>query len=93
MSKAFCAVLALAVSAAFAPASAAPASGEGASASGSGQTLDLDKIICRRDSVVGSRVQKRRTCKTRRQWNKDNDQLREVWSEFQRKATGAVPNN
>lgn len=55
-------------------------------------STDMNQVICRRDSVAGSRVQTRRTCKTRREWIKDNDQLRDSWAEFMRKANGGVPN-
>lgn len=54
---------------------------------------DMEKLVCRRDSVVGSRVQKRRTCKTRLEWAKDNNNLREGWGDFMRRANGAAPNN
>lgn len=57
------------------------------------QASDLDRVVCRRDSVAGSRVQTRRTCKTTREWVKDSNDLRERWTEFIKQANGPVRTN
>ncbi len=54
---------------------------------------ELNRMICRRDAVVGSRVQRRRTCMTRREWIKLQEGTRDGMNEFLRKATqNANPN-
>ena len=56
------------------------------------EDADMDRVICKRESVVGSRVQKRRTCMTRREWIALGTKTRDGLDEFMRRATqGADP--
>lgn len=51
----------------------------------------LDEMVCKRDTVVGSRVQKRRTCMTRREWNRLQDGTRDGMNDFLKKSTSGAP--
>jgi hypothetical protein len=37
---------------------------------------NLDKVICRRFTVTGSLVSSYKTCKTRREWDREHEALR-----------------
>lgn len=72
--------------------SLAAGSQEGRLAAGSGEEkADMDRVICRRDSVVGSRVQKRRTCMTRREWINLHDGTRNGMDQFLKQSTAGAP--
>jgi hypothetical protein len=60
---------------------------------GAGNTeVTKDALICRRDSVIGSRAKKTRICKTRSQWASDGDQVRDRWkSDVLRSQGGTEP--
>jgi len=67
-----CAVLALSATAALADPAPAPAAGEAARTQ-QASTLDRDRVICRTDTLTGSRLRKTRVCRTMAEW----DQIRE----------------
>lgn len=48
---------------------------------------DLDRVICKRDNVIGSRVQKKRTCLTQREWTKLQKGTRDGMEDFLKRAT------
>jgi len=52
---------------------------------------DLDRVVCRRESVVGSRVQKRRVCMTRREMMNRELQTRDRMGIFIRESTAGAP--
>lgn len=37
---------------------------------------EMDKVVCRRDKAVGSRLNTKQVCKTQRQWTADKEQDR-----------------
>ncbi len=41
-----------------------------------------DAVICRQDSVIGSRAKKRRTCMTAREWVRAGAKVRDDLDEF-----------
>jgi hypothetical protein len=51
---------------------------------------EMERVICKRESVVGSRVQKRRTCMTRREWIALQVKTRDGVADFMRRNTGGV---
>ncbi len=53
----------------------------------------MNEVVCRRDVQVGSRVQRRRICMTRREQIRLQNATREGFNEFTRGATVAPPNN
>ena len=56
------------------------------------EEADMDRVICKRESVIGSRVQKKRTCMTRREWIALQNKTQEGVDEFLKRATqGADP--
>ena len=55
------------------------------------EEAELQRVICKRESVIGSRVQKRRTCMTRREWNNLQNKTRDSMDEFMKRATQGAP--
>ena len=84
MYKAIAAAAALAV--AFTPAPSFAQDGTRAA----NDDAEMERVICRRESVVGSRVQKRRTCMTRREWIALHAKTRDGVADFMRRNTGGV---
>jgi hypothetical protein len=59
-----------------------------------GGEAELDRTVCRRDIVTGSRAKTRRTCKTVREWRQASGELKETWADFiQRSPALAEPIN
>ena len=54
---------------------------------------DMERVICKRESVIGSRVQKRRTCMTRREWIALQNKTRDSMDEFVKRASQGAPRN
>lgn len=52
---------------------------------------ELERVICKRESVIGSRVQKKRTCMTRREWIALQNKTRDSMDEFLKRATQGAP--
>lgn len=50
-----------------------------------------EKIICRRTGVTGSRVQKKRTCMSAREWQRATDVTQDALNDYLRKATAGAP--
>ena len=82
MRKSLMTVVAVAVLAAPAPVLALQTSGDKA---------DMDRIICKRESVIGSRAQKKKTCMTRREWIQRANSARDRTDEFIRDVNAASP--
>lgn len=51
----------------------------------------LDQQVCKRDTAIGSRVQKRRICMTRREWVRLENGTREDMGEFLKRSTAGAP--
>lgn len=67
------------------PPAPAPASATAA------ESKEGSRVICRRDIVTGSRVQKRRTCMTAREWERAGAATRDDVGDYLRKATAGAP--
>ena len=52
---------------------------------------DLESVVCRRYSVVGSRARKERVCLTKREWVKLQNGVREGMQDYLSKATAGAP--
>lgn len=50
---------------------------------------DGERVICTRETVVGTRLPNRKTCRTREEWDRISEQSRE---EVERVQRGALPN-
>ena len=57
----------------------------------SADKTDMDKIICKRESVIGSRAQKKKTCMTRREWIQRANSARDRTEDFIRDTNAATP--
>lgn len=54
------------------------------------EAANEDEVVCRRESVIGSRVQSRRICKTRAEWVRQELQSRDSVNDLiQRTTSGA----
>lgn len=62
----------------------------GAQQGSSGSDATLDNVVCKRESLIGSWLQKRRICITRREWQNLQDKTRDGVSQFQKEATQGV---
>lgn len=54
---------------------------------------EMQRVICKRESVIGSRVQKKRTCMTRREWLNLQNKTRDSMDEFMKRSTQGAPRN
>lgn len=73
---------------------AAPAFAQSMTSDNAGPDQDnMDQVVCQRESVVGSRVQKRRVCMTRREWVRLQNSAREEVGDFIRRAAEAPRSN
>ncbi len=52
---------------------------------------ELNRVICKRDNVIGSRVQKRRVCMTRAEWVKLENGTRDGVDVYLKRATAGAP--
>lgn len=52
---------------------------------------DKDRIICRKDTVTGSRSQARRTCLTAREWERVGAATRSDVDDYLRRNTAGAP--
>jgi len=52
---------------------------------------DAGKMVCKREKVIGSRVQKRRICMNRAEWRRLENGTREQVGEFLKRSTGPAP--
>jgi hypothetical protein len=82
MRKVFLTMAAAAMTVVAAPAMAQSMTSDNASENGT----DMEQVVCQRESVIGSRVQKRRACMTRREWVRLQNAAREDVGEFIRRA-------
>jgi hypothetical protein len=63
-------------------------------AAGAGEAKQAEKVVCRRESVIGSKVQKRKVCMTRSELTKLETNTRDGMSEYLRQSTaGALKGN
>lgn len=54
------------------------------------ESAELDRVVCHQESVIGSRVRKRRVCMTKREWAKLQNGTRQHLDQFIRASTGAA---
>jgi len=79
-------MIVLQIAAALLAAQSSPAAAEAKSA----EQQSSDKPICKSDRATGSRVTKRRTCMTAREWQRVQDVTRDDINEYVRKNTSGV---
>jgi hypothetical protein len=86
MRKALVAAVVFGMSATAAPALAAQSDNNQAGANRD----DMEQVICQRESMIGSRVAKRRVCMTRREWIRTQNATRDGLNDHLRAATGGA---
>lgn len=79
-----------AFAAAASPAVSQPAAAAAAPTRQAQEPSDLERVICRRHDVLGSRAQRERICLTKREWTKLDQGTRDAMYDFQRRATQGV---
>lgn len=89
MRKVFVATIVAAMAATAAPA-VAQSGGADARSDANLTEEELDQVVCRRDTVVGSRVAKRRTCMTRREWIRTQNSVRDGVADYLRSGSGGA---
>jgi hypothetical protein len=57
---------------------------------GPAKSVDKDQVVCKRESVIGSRVQKRRICLTRAEWAKLEIGTRDGMADYLQKSTSGA---
>lgn len=60
-------------------------------AAGASEDKEADKVVCRRESVIGSRVQKRTVCMKRSELTKLENGTRDGMSDYLRQSTAGAP--